>query len=57
MPKRPLDMPDAARRRRLAEIFGEVLPGATGDDVELDVEESAEARARRWHLENRPPHH
>ena len=45
----PADGP--ARRRRLAEVFGEVLPEATVDDrLAGDVDE-------RWYRENRPPHH
>jgi hypothetical protein len=45
----------AARRRRLAEVFGDVLPEATSDDRS---ESGAPAGADdRWYTENRPPHH
>ncbi|MDT7626039.1 MAG: hypothetical protein QOF99_6940 [Pseudonocardiales bacterium] len=45
----------AARRRRLAEVFGDVLPEATSDDRS---ESGPPAGADdRWYTENRPPHH
>jgi hypothetical protein len=45
----------AARRRRLAEVFGDVLPEATSDDRS---ESGSPAGADdRWYTENRPPHH
>jgi hypothetical protein len=45
----------AARRRRLAELFGDVLPEATADDrLERDPSSRAD---ERWYTENRPPHH
>jgi hypothetical protein len=45
----------AARRRRLAEVFGDVLPEATSDDR---PESGSPAGAdERWYTENRPPHH
>ncbi|MDQ2710236.1 MAG: hypothetical protein M3Z25_22590 [Actinomycetota bacterium] len=47
--------PDPAEARRLAEVFGEVLPESTGDDV--DPEPLDAALAERWYAENRPPHH
>ena len=45
----------AARRRRLAEVFGDVLPEATVDD-QPDRDPSIGAD-ERWYTENRPPHH
>ncbi|SDS42344.1 hypothetical protein SAMN04488570_1848 [Nocardioides scoriae] len=43
-----------ARRRRLAEVFGDVLPEQTRDDrVEVERTETAEDRLRR----DVPPHH
>lgn len=52
--------PDRERRRdrdprkRLDEIFGEVLPETTSDERDLDETE----RARdSWYEENRPPHY
>jgi hypothetical protein len=41
------------RARRLAEVFGDVLPEATADD--LDDEPGG--HPERWYTENRPPHH
>ncbi|MFE9743594.1 hypothetical protein ACFYOT_01685 [Saccharothrix saharensis] len=42
---------EAARRRRLAEVFGDVLPETSPDDPHPT------ARDDRWYEENRPPHH
>lgn len=42
-----------ARKRRLAEIFGEVLPETTSDDRPAPDQ----ARGDNWYRENRPPHH
>ncbi|MEV0679876.1 hypothetical protein AB0I60_25450 [Actinosynnema sp. NPDC050436] len=41
---------ETARRRRLAEVFGEALPEAAD-------EPTAQARDDQWYWENRPPHH
>jgi hypothetical protein len=38
----------------LAEIFGDVLPESTSDDVPASAPVADEDR---WYLENRPPHH
>ena len=43
------------RRRRLAEIFGEVLPETTSD--ERTERRPAPNEGERWYRENRPPHH
>ncbi|QRP46949.1 hypothetical protein [Amycolatopsis sp. FDAARGOS 1241] len=42
----------ARRRRRVDEVFGDVLPETTSDERGLtgDTPDS-------WYLENRPPHH
>ena len=50
----PADGP--ARRRRLTEVFGEVLPEATVDD-RPDRGPGAGDVDERWYRENRPPHH
>lgn len=42
---------EAARRRRLAEVFGDVLPENPSD------EPRPSGRDDRWYEENRPPHH
>jgi hypothetical protein len=46
---------ETARRRRLADLLGDVLPETTADDR---PEPGPETRSdERWYLENRPPHH
>ncbi|MFD9734153.1 hypothetical protein [Umezawaea sp. NPDC059074] len=45
---------EAARRRRLAEVFGEVLPDTTSDERDPD---QGDADRESWYRENRPPHH
>lgn len=47
---------EAARRRRLAEVFGDVLPETTSDerDPEAPTRESA---AEAWLRAQVPPHH
>lgn len=49
----------AARRRRLADVFGDVLPDATEDDAPDTATRAAQSAdpAERWYAENRPPHH
>jgi len=50
--------PDWKRRRRLAEVFGDVLPDTTAD--ERDPAEGAQGSAERgdtWLREQVPPHH
>ena len=46
-----VDPAPAPEARRLADIFGEVLPESTADDRD------AARRDERWYAENRPPHH
>jgi len=47
---------DAARRLRLAEVFGDVLPETTSD--EQDPEGGREDSARdAWYRDEVPPHH
>jgi len=45
------------RRRRLAEIFGEVLPSTTSDERSADERPDESPSSERWYRENRPPHH
>lgn len=46
------------RQRRLAEIFGEVLPETTSDEQSASESGADVARdSDRWYAENRPPHH
>jgi hypothetical protein len=43
----------AARRRRLQEVFGDVLPEQTSDDVP----EGEESASDEWLRRQVPPHH
>jgi hypothetical protein len=49
---------DWERKRRLAEVFGDVLPDTTADEREPD-EKSADSadRGDTWLKEQVPPHH
>ncbi len=51
--------PDWARQRRLAEVFGDVLPDTTGDERDpADVaERGATERGDAWLKDQVPPHH
>lgn len=54
----PTPAPSASkvhRARRLAEIFGDVLPESTGDD--RDQPSAGRGDPDAWYTENRPPHH
>ena len=47
----------AARRRRLAEVFGDALPEQTADDV-ADPREGDRSESRETWLKSQvPPHH
>lgn len=48
---------DWERRRRLAEVFGDVLPETTQDEREDGEAASGEAAGDRWLREQVPPHH
>lgn len=54
MAGQPEDRPKIDRKR-LDEIFGEVLPESTSDD--RDHGQSSAGRDDTWFTENRPPHH
>lgn len=56
MPEELTPRERAERRRRLAEIFGDVLPEQTGDDAPESAEDS-EATKEAWLERQRPPHH
>ncbi|MFF0144076.1 hypothetical protein ATK36_4266 [Amycolatopsis sulphurea] len=43
---------EVQRRRRLDEVFGDVLPETTSDERGRDRD-----TPDSWYLENRPPHH
>ncbi len=51
----PPSEPDWQRRRRLARIFGDVLPEATSDDTEPG--DAGAPDSDRWLREQVPPHH
>jgi hypothetical protein len=47
---------DWQRRKRLAEVFGDVLPDTTSDERE-DPGDSSESASDRWLKSQVPPHH
>ena len=53
------DEPDWQRRRRLAAVFGDVLPETTSDerDPETAADASTEDAGDRWLRAQVPPHH
>lgn len=49
---------DWERRRRLAEVFGDVLPESTSDDRDEPGEDrTSEGRGDAWLKAQVPPHH
>ena len=58
-PDRPADQrgADWERRRRLAEVFGEVLPETTGDERDHAGGEGNGDRTDAWLRAEVPPHH
>jgi hypothetical protein len=52
------DRSDAERRRRRAEVFGDVLPESTHDDRDPDGSRGPSGDATdEWLRSNVPPHH
>jgi hypothetical protein len=49
------DESDWQRRKRLAEVFGDVLPDTTSD--ERDPAEARDVDRDRWLTDQVPPHH
>lgn len=49
--------PDWKRKRRLAEIFGDVLPGTTSDERDSGAPRSEESVQDAWLKSQVPPHH
>ncbi|HVX55791.1 hypothetical protein [Nocardioides sp.] len=45
------------KKRRLAEIFGDVLPKTTGDEREETMQERGESTSDAWLKSQVPPHH
>jgi hypothetical protein len=48
---------DWQRRRRLAEIFGDVLPDTTSDERDPSERGPEQERGDTWLKEQVPPHH
>ena len=57
----PVGEPDPARppatRRQLDDIFGEVLPTVTRDELDDERDRAGGVDRDRWYRDNRPPHH
>lgn len=57
-PGQATDQAEWRRKRRLAEIFGDVLPQQTGDDREdPSAPDRGESASERWLKSQVPPHH
>lgn len=48
---------DAERRRRIAEVFGDVLPDTTSDEREAGAPSSERDAGEEWLKQQVPPHH
>ena len=48
---------EVARKRRLAEVFGEVLPETTSDERDEGADGRDEAARDAWYRDQVPPHH
>ena len=48
---------EAARKRRLADVFGDVLPETTSDERDDGADGSDEAARDAWYRDQVPPHH
>ncbi|GAB4009850.1 hypothetical protein GCM10028772_27980 [Nocardioides ultimimeridianus] len=48
---------DWQRKRRLAEVFGDVLPSSTRDDRDEGTSADRESASDRWLKSQVPPHH
>lgn len=53
----PRDEPEWQRRRRLAAVFGEVLPETTSDEKDEASSDAQDAAQDRWLRNQVPPHH
>lgn len=58
-PGAPEPEPEWQRRRRLAAVFGDVLPDTTADerDAEPPPDSTSESPSEAWLKAQRPPHH
>jgi hypothetical protein len=52
-----VDKPDEDRRRKRAEVFGDVLPEGTRDDQDEPGGDSERDASEEWLRRNVPPHH
>lgn len=58
MSDQPREETEWERRRRLAAVFGEVLPETTSDEREPETESESDAdKADAWLRSQVPPHH
>ena len=62
MSEHPSPQEEAARRRRIAEVFGDVLPDTTTDEREPDraaggAPDADESARDAWYRDQVPPHH
>ena len=48
---------EVERKRRLAEVFGDVLPETTSDEREQEAEAADESARDAWYRDQVPPHH
>jgi hypothetical protein len=55
-PPDPKDESATERRRRLAEVFGDVLPDTTSDERDSD-DSSGRRSSDEWLRDQVPPHH
>ena len=57
----PASSPDAARvpvtRKQLDDIFGDVLPTVTRDELDDERDRAGSDDRDSWYRDNRPPHH
>jgi hypothetical protein len=54
MSDQPTEPAEKPTRRKVDEVFGDILPDTTADERDSD---SARSDGDSWYLENRPPHH
>jgi hypothetical protein len=48
---------EAERKRRLAEVFGDVLPETTSDERGQESDAADESARDAWYRDQVPPHH
>ena len=48
---------EAERKRRLAEVFGDVLPETTSDERDPESSEVEDSARDAWYRDQVPPHH